>query len=73
MKGKIFKWTAALAVALTLAGGAAGLSPATVSLPDFSITAEAASHYSFNTTTHQLTLSGKFTVTEDGITGALGN
>ncbi|MCR4759383.1 MAG: BspA family leucine-rich repeat surface protein, partial [Oscillospiraceae bacterium] len=45
MERKIFKWTAALAVALTLAGGAAGLSPAPVNLSDYSITAEAASSY----------------------------
>ena len=72
MKGKIFKWTAALAVALTLAGGAAGLSPSPVSLSDYSITAEAASHYSFDKQTHSLTLSGTFTFSEDDLASALG-
>ena len=71
MKRKMMKWTAALAVALTLAGGAAGLSPAQFSLPDFSVTAEAASHYSVDKLTKDLTLSGTFTFKESDFLKAL--
>lgn len=74
MKRKMMKWTAALAVALTLAGGAAGLSPAQFSLPDFSVTAEAAStHYYLDTsmTPATLKLSGTFTFDYDDLWDAL--
>lgn len=71
MKRKMMKWTAALAFALTLAGGAAGLAPVPFSLPDFSVTAEAASHYSVNKQTKDLTLSGTFTFKESDFLKAL--
>lgn len=74
MKRKMMKWTAALAVALTLAGGAAGLSPAQFSLPDFSVTAEAASkHYYLDTsmTPATMKLSGTLTFDLDDLWDAL--
>ena len=74
MKRKMMKWTAALAVSLTLAGGAAGLSPAHFTLPDFSVTAEAAStHYYLDTsmTPATLILSGTFTFDYDDLWDAL--
>ncbi len=74
MKRKMMKWTAALAVALTLAGGAAGLSPAHFTLPDFSVTAEAASeHYYLDTsmTPATMKLSGTFTFDYDDLFDAL--
>lgn len=52
-------------------GGAAGLSPAQFSLPDFSVTAEAASHYYFDKQTKDLTLSGTFTFDNDDLWDAL--
>lgn len=74
MKRKMMKWTAALAVALTLAGGAAGLAPAHFTLPDFSVTAEAAStHYYLDTsmTPATMKLSGTFTFDYDDLFDAL--
>lgn len=57
---KLIKRTAAAALSLAIVGGAMPNVPGLFKLPDISMTAEAASGYSYDSTTQTLTLNGSF-------------
>ncbi|MBR3282253.1 MAG: hypothetical protein IKI56_03040 [Ruminococcus sp.] len=57
---KLMKRTAAAALSLAIVGGAMPDVPGLFKLPDISMTAEAASGYSYDSTTQTLTLNGSY-------------